>query len=82
MGSPWTGPEARLVVGRGRVGSSRVGLTAHSRPQLFGVQEVLSHVLRDIELFVEKLKEAQAKISGKKKKRLGKKKKKDQGGEC
>lgn len=81
---PWAGPEAQACGRRGRgvrVGSSRVGLNAHSDHGLFGVQEVLSHVLRDIELFMEKLKEDQSNTSHKKK-RQRKKQIKHQGGEC
>lgn len=66
-------------MGRGGVGSSGMALTARSRPQLFVVQEVLNHILRDIEVFVGQLKEAEANSNHKKK--LGKKKK-HKGGEC
>ncbi|XP_030615897.1 epidermal growth factor receptor kinase substrate 8-like protein 3 [Delphinapterus leucas] len=79
---PWAGPEAQACGRRERgvrVGSSRVGLTAHSDHGLFAVQEVLSHVLRDIELFMEKLKEDQSNTSHNKKKQR-KKKIKHQGG--
>lgn len=53
-----------------------------SKAQALCVQEVLNHILRDIEVFVQPLMKTQVNAGAKKMKKQGKKKNTGPGGEC